>query len=206
MRTVLIPFLLFFISCNRQTIKQVDNYYFQVSDFFVERTFCYVNQTDTSEKALWKMQTILSNHDTLFQTTILNNGKLSERLTEKIHNGNSKIISYTLYNEGNESVCSIIDSMIYEANQKMNEQIKWSVTFQDFYSTNIFGLTKVRKLKSLVNDKKIFSDEMQVDIIGTSNNYKYSVESVYQKGKGLISYKITRPNGQVKDFKYSDEK
>ena len=68
------------------------------------------------------------------------------------------------------------------------------------------GLTKVRKLKSLVNDKKIFSDEMQMDIIGTSNNHKYSVESVYQKGKGLISYKITRPDGQVKDFIFSEEK
>lgn len=206
MRTILIPFILLFISCSGQTSKYIDNYYFPVSDFLSERTFLYVNQKDTSEKALWKMQTIISNHDTLFQTTILNNGKLSEKLIEKIQNGNSKIISYTLYNEGNESICSILDSTIYKTNQNLHEQIKWRVTFQDFYSTNTIGLTKVRKLKHLDNDKKIFSDEMQMDIIGTSNNYKYSLESVYQKGKGLISYTITRPDGQIKDFKFSDEK
>lgn len=205
MRTILLPFLLFFISCSGQINNEVDNYYFPVSDFLVERTFCYINQKDTSEKALWKMKAFISNHDTLFQTTIINNGKLNELLLEKIQNGHSKIISYSLYDEGKESVCSVIDSIIYKKNQNLHEQIKWSVTFQDFYTTNTIGLTKVRKVTRLVNDKKIFSDEMQVNVIGTSNKYNYNLESIYQKGKGLISYTLTRPDGQVKEFKFIKE-
>lgn len=205
MRTILLPFLLFFISCSGQINNEVDNYYFPVSDFLVERTFCYINQKDTSEKALWKMKTFISNHDTLFQTTIINNGKLNELLLEKIQNGHSKIISYTLYDEGNESVCSVIDSIIYKKNQNLHEQIKWSVNFQDFYTTNTIGLTKIRKVTRLENNKKIFSDEMQVNVIGTSNKYNYSLKSVYQKGKGLISYTLTRPDGQIKEFKFINE-
>ena len=204
-RYILIPFCFFFLQCNGQNIKQIDNYYFPFKNFLNERSFCYVNQNDTSEKAIWKMKTIIVNHDTIFQTRIFTNGSLSEFINEKVENGSSKIISYKLYNEGNESKCLIVDSLIYKQNQNNSEEIKWRVTFKDFYSENKLGLTKIRKVKSKDEKNVIFSDEMTMEIIGTTKSYNYGIESVYESGKGLISYYITRPNGQNKYFKFSYE-
>jgi len=70
------------------------NNYFPPASFLTEKTYCFVNPTDTSERALWKIQTDVSNGDTLLKTSIFNNNnRISEMMTEKILNGNSNIVS-----------------------------------------------------------------------------------------------------------------
>lgn len=41
---------------------------------------------------------------------------------------------------------------------------------------------------------------MKFVVLGTSQGYQYTMTSVYQKDKGLISYKLILPDGKVKDF------
>jgi hypothetical protein len=204
MRVILIPLLLLLISCSAQTKKFSDNYYFPPKILLSEKTYCFVNQKDTSEKAFWKMKTTISNGDTILKTTILNNNKVAEVMTEKIENGNSQVVGYTLYNAGKSSTCTIIDSVVYKFNQDKEETIQWKATFQDFNSPNTISLTKKRQLLSIDDNKQTFSDVMKLNQVGSSNIYEYSVKSIYEKGKGLISYQITRPNGEAKNFELTE--
>ena len=75
MRTIIIPILLLFICCDSKT-EQNANYYFPVKNFLAETTYSFVNQNDPSEKSNWTMKTIVSNNDTLLQTSIFD-GKWS---------------------------------------------------------------------------------------------------------------------------------
>jgi hypothetical protein len=196
----LIPFLLIFVSCVGQNSKDPANFYFPPTSFLTEKTYCFVNQNDTTEKMLWKMKASISPGDTIFQTIILNNNSLSEKVIERIYNGNSKLISYTLYNGDKSAVCTIIDSSVYRTNQNKEESIQWKVTFQDFNSQNIISLTKVRQVEAITEDNQTFLDKIKMTMVGSSNSYEYSVKSSYASNKGLVSYKLTRPNGQIKNF------
>ena len=206
MRIILIPILLAAISCNGQVPKHSTGFYFPVATFTTERTYCFVNQNDTTEKSLWKMKAIILKGDTTFQTIIFNNNKPAEKMVEEIHNGNSKILSYTLYSGERSSICTIIDSSVYKINQRKDEAIQWKVTFRDFNSSNTISLTKRRQLQSNNKDTQTYLDKMNMNIAGTSGKYEYFMESIYKRGKGLISYKLTLPTGQVKNFILSDIK
>jgi hypothetical protein len=206
MRVILIPLLLLLNSCSAQTKKPADNYYFPPMFLLSGKTYCFVNQKDTTEKAFWKMKTTISDGDTILRTTILNDNKVAEEMDEIIENGNSKVIGFTLYNAGKSSTCTIIDSIVFKFNQDKGETIQWKVTFQDFNSPHTISLTKKRQLQSTDDNKQIFLEVMKLSRVGSPNIYEYSIKSIYEKGKGLISYQITRPNGQTKDFELSEIK
>lgn len=205
MRKLLIPILLLFMSCTSQT-KHYDNYYFPVKNFFTEKTYYFVNQNDTTEKANWKMKTSISNKDTLFQTSIFDSkNRITEIMTEKVFNGNSKIDTYTLYDydpQGNKLTadCKVIDSLVFKPDQKDGEQIQWKVSFKDYSSPSICELFKNRTLQAQNDNQKTFSDLMKFVVVATSQGYQYSMTSVYQKDKGLVSYKLILPDGKVKNF------
>lgn len=152
------------------------------------------------------MKSSVVDGDSIFQTIIYNRGVMAERIIETVQKGSYKIRLYTLYHNDKSSDCNIIDSLVYKADQKIEEQIQWAVTFTDFESANIVGLTKTRKLESTSLNKQAFLDSMKVDVIGTSTQFEYSLYSIYENGKGLISYKITRPNGQIKHFDLAEVK
>ena len=122
-------------------------------------------------------------------------------MIEKIHNANSKLIEYTVYNGDKSTVCTIIDSCVYKTHQNKEEPIQWKVTFPDFNSSNTISLIKVRQLQTITGDNQTFLDKIKMNIIGTSNSYEYSIESSYAYSKGLVAYKLTRPNGQIKNFR-----
>ena len=192
-------------------IDDVDNYYFPVWNFSTEKTYCFVNQNDITDKSYWKMKTTVSNNDTVLQTSIFDsNNRLTELMTEKIQNGNSTIQSYTLYNYdklGNRqsSVCKILDSSVFSARQKVNEEIQWKVNFKNFNSPGTCELTKIRILKSIYNNQKTFTDLMRFEILDTKEGYQYHMVSLYQKDKGLISYKLYLPGGKEKDYILTDK-
>ncbi len=146
------------------------------------------------------MKATISPGDTILQTSIWNNNTLSEKVIEKIHNGNSKLISYTLYNGDKSTVCTIIDSSVYKTNQNKEDPIQWKVTFQDFNSANTISLTKVRRAQTINGDNQTFLDKIKMDIVGTPNSYEYSIKSNYAYSRGLVSYILTRPSGQIKNF------
>ncbi len=211
MKKLLVPFLLLFISCAAQ-IQQTDNCYFPIKTFLSEQTYCFVNQNDPTEKSYWKMQTTISNTDTLLKTAIYDSkNRITEIMTEKILNGNSNILSYNLFDydsEGNKltSECKIIDSFVFKAGQTNNEQIQWKVSFKDLNSSNICELTKIRTLSESTINQQTFSDQMIFNVVGTTQGYKYSMTSIYKKDRGLISYKLILPDGKVKDFVLTDAK
>lgn len=211
MRKFIIPILFLFVSCAGQTrqagqIGRNENFYFPVKNFFTETTYCFVNQNDTTEKSYWKMKTTVSNKDTLLQTSIFaSKDIITETMTEKIINGNSKIDSYILYDYDQQvnklsADCKVIDSLVFKTNQTKGEQIQWKVSFKDHTSSNIIELSKIRKLKNQNNNQKIFTDSMKFVVVDTKQCYEYSMTSVYQKNKGLVSYKLVLPDGKVKDF------
>ena len=201
MRIAIIPFFLAFFSCGRQTTDNRVNCYFPAKDFLEERTYCYVNQKDTTDRSFWKMKTALSGGDTIFQTTIYNEDRLAEKIIEKIDNGNSKLTSYTLYDKERISECRILESQVYKVDQKEGEEIKWSVRFQDPNTMNSLLMTKTRKLENADKGRQTYSDKLQIEIPGTSKKYEYFVKFVYERGKGLVSYKLIRPGMPTKEFK-----
>lgn len=211
MSKLLIPFIFIVVSCSGQN-KKNDNYYFPVKDFFVSKTYCFTNQNDTTEKSFWLMETSVSNSDTLFQTSIFDSkNRITEIMIEKVINGISKIQSYTLYsydNQGNKhsSICNIIDSLVFLAGQKINEEIQWQVNFENFSTPEICVMSKHRILTKISSDKETFSDLMRIEVINTKQGYQYSMTCIYEKRKGLIAYKQILPESKVKDFILKDIK
>jgi hypothetical protein len=201
MRIITIPFLVISLSCNGQIKKHFRGYYFPVKSFLKERTYCFVNQMDTADKSFWKMKTMITGKDTLFQTIIYNNHILTEKIIEQIDNGNSKMLSYMRYERDKPLPCKVVDSVVYKVDQVKNEIIRWKVTFQDNNSPSKISLTKARRLQSVNNQKQTFIDKMNVHILGTSEKYEYTVQFVYEKGKGLISYKIMQSDNPIKDYR-----
>jgi hypothetical protein len=205
MRKFLIPFIALLTCCASQS-EQNGNFYFPIKTLLTEQTYCFVNQNDTTERSYWKMKTSISNSDTILKTSIYDGkNRITEIMTERVLNGNSNIASYTLYDydsQGNQipSNCSIIKSSVFKALQKNDEQIQWKVGFNDFRTQKPCELSKSRVLKSTIGDKKTFSDQMDFAVTGTKQGYQYSMLSVYEKGKGLVSYKLTLPDGKVKCF------
>jgi hypothetical protein len=205
MKLLLYPVLLFVTACTGQT-NQNDNYYFPVKNCFNEKTYCYVNQTDSTEKSYWKLKTIVSNIDTLLQTTILDSkNRISEVMVEKILNGISKISTYTLYNYDQQGIqhkseCKIIDSVVFIEGQKANTEIQWKVIFKGFNSSDTCELTKTRILMINRLNQSTFTDLMKFEVLSTKQGYQYHMTSVYEKDKGLVSYKLSFPGEKVKDY------
>jgi hypothetical protein len=211
MKNLFIPFLFLFSACSGQSNECI-NCYFPVKGLLTGQTYCFVNQNDTTEKSYWKLQTIVSGPDTLFQTEIYDrNNRLTETMTEKIEKGSSSIISYTLYDYNPEGIrlesdCKILDAVVFKEKQKKGEEIQWKVNFKDNHSSSTCELTKIRTLKSTSPDQRIFDDQMKFAVLGTTQGYKYAMTSVYQKNIGLVSFALTLPHGEVKDFVLTNRK
>jgi hypothetical protein len=205
MKTLLLPFLFLYISCNGQT-KPDENFYFPINTFFIEKTYCFVNQNDTTEKAYWKMMTKVSNGDSLLQTSVYDTkNRITEIMSEKVLNGNSKINTYTLFSYDQQgkklsSKCKVLDSLVFKSVQKISEEIQWRVNFKDFNSPSNCELTKIRILNANTSNQKTFTDLMRFEVLDTKQGYQYHMVSVYQRHKGLVSYKLILPGGKVKDF------
>jgi len=152
------------------------------------------------------MKSTLSDKDTIFQTTIFDSKyRITERMIERVANGNSKIERYTLYKydqQGNKysSECNIIDSLVFRQDQDETEPIQWKVSFKDFNSPNVCELSKIRRLENQTEFQQTFKDKIKFEDLTSSSSYEYSMTSVYKMGKGLVSYKIVSPDGKVKDF------
>ena len=205
MQNIFISFLLFFSCCISQT-KQNNDCYFPVNTFLTEQTYCFVNLNDPAEKSYWKMQTTVSNTDTLLNTAIYDTqNRLTELMTEKIAKGNSNIISYTLYDYDRDgkkftSDCQVEDSFVFKSTQKSGENIQWKIHYKDAASGNTCELSKVRTLTATAPGQQTFSDRMKFSVMGTTQGYEYSMISIYKKNKGLVSYTLTLPDGKIKNF------
>lgn len=187
--------------------RQVQNYYFPVKDFFIERTDLFVNSNDTADKVIWRMKTYLSNSDTLFQTLIFDkDDRMIDSIVETVSNGNAVMKSYTLYDypDGKrvESICAVSGSEVFRPNQNIGESIKWKVRFKDYLSSDMCELSKSRKLMSDDPDRerKVFSDKMEFINTKTNQGYQYEATMLYQKGTGLISYSMILPDGKEKHY------
>ena len=94
------------------------------------------------------MKTCISSNDTFLLTVIFDGKKrITDSITEKICSGNSKIISYTLFDydeQGNKisSESEILDSLLFISSQKKGESIKWKLRFKDYRSSNTCELSK----------------------------------------------------------------
>lgn len=200
MRVVLIPILLLFFNCDGQKAKNSGSYYFSPENFLTEKTYSFVNKGDTSEKAQWKMKTVILSRDTVLQTIIIYKGRISEVLSEVIKKGNSKFLLYSLFNDQTLSKCTIIDSAVYKASQKKGEEIKWQIRFKDFKSPDSFSLTKTRSLEFSDHTRQIFMDQMVMENLRSKIKYQYAVRFSYQKGKGLTAYQIIQTDGTSRVF------
>src|ERR671913_145819 len=141
MQALLMPFVLILLFLTREPKSAREDYYFPIQDLLSEKTYCFINKKDTSEKCFWKLKAILSDADTILQTTIWNNNRLIEEMQEQIQNGSSKVISYRIYRAEKFTDCTVIDSSVYKHNQNKGETIQWKIIFQDFDSPAIMMLT-----------------------------------------------------------------
>lgn len=187
----------------------IKDYYFPYIDLVNQQTYYYVNANDTADKSIWTMKTIVQNWDTLFLTQIHDSkNRITESLVEKITKESSQLIEYKLFNYDNENnqtfrECVIVNSLIFKWNQKLNDSINWKVNYQDFFESNLNEFSKTRILLQIDSEKNIakFKDLFHFAMIGSNRLYDWSTESHYQKGKGLINFKVNLPNGVIRDYR-----
>jgi hypothetical protein len=201
----LFTFLLaiFFFSCTEKN-SSVD-YYFPVKDFLVEKTDCFVNKNDTADKAYWKMKTIISGKDTLMQTRVYDGDwRIVDSIVEKVTNGNAELRSYTLFDYPEEkkvqSNCTIIKPAVFKRDQHNGESIEWKISFKDPRSLDLSELSKTRSQVSENGKQKVFFDKLKFRNTITGRGYDYEATITYEKGKGLISYKMVLPDGTEKNY------
>jgi uncharacterized protein YcfL len=209
---IIISGFLLFIGCSTkrtEQVKSIKDYYFPYYEFLEPQIYCYVNINDTTDKTSWVMQTKIQNGDSLFSTQILDSkNRVTESLVEKISNTSSLLVSYRFFNYDNNNNrllrdCKIIDSLVFKWHQKLNENIRWEISFTDFASTNQIDFSKVRTLVQVdtVNKLALFRNQFHFNMIGSNNKYDYSMDTYYQKGKGLINYKLYLQDGSNKEYR-----
>jgi hypothetical protein len=202
--TPLVFLTMLFFSCGGKKEPKAD-YYFPVTKFNSINVYTFMNKNDTTDQSHWHMKAFYNGKDTVLKTTIVDaNNRINEVFIEKISGGNSTLQSYFMYNYDSKGVsyntsCEILENNMYRADQKVGESIKWKISFYDPNSQKC-ELTKTRTLKEVKENKKIFLDDFTLVITQKAFIGNYSMESVYQKNKGLISYKLMFPNGQVKEM------
>jgi hypothetical protein len=105
-------------------------------------------------------------------------------------------------NYGKPGDCKIIDSVVFKWYQKLNEPIIWKIRFTDFSTTNQIEFSKTRTLVQVNSVKSVvlFKNLFHFEKIGTNIKYDYSMDTYYQKGMGLINYKLYLPDGSIKDY------
>jgi hypothetical protein len=206
--------LIFLTACtaqNKKTDIDIKDYYFPYSEFAKQKTYCYVNINDTTEKSYWVMQIKIEGNDTLFCTSILDTKKQkSEELTERVSDHGTGIKKYTLFKpEENRftAECKIIESSVFNWKMYQGETISWKVEFPEFESKQIIELTKNRTFADIdkITNTVSFKDNMFVVLKGSDQKFEYQVETLYKKNIGLISYKIIRANAKTKDFRLIEE-
>lgn len=152
------------------------------------------------------MKSTLSNDDTLLQTSIFDGqNHLLETMVENVNGGDSKISSYVLYYydaQGiqHSSVCQVIDSMVFKIGQTISEQIDWKVRFVDSTTSSVCELFKTRKLVKQDESQMTFNDIMKFENFETGESYQYSMTSIYEQGKGLVSFTMELPGRATKIF------
>ena len=196
---------------NKKTGIDIKDYYFPYSEFTKQKTYCYVNMNDTTEKSYWVMQTKIEGKDTLFCTTILDTKKQkSEDLIEKVTENGTQIQKYNLFKpEDNQftAECKIIESSVFNWNVNQDEIITWKVEFPEFVSKQTIEMTKNRTFLSIdkINNTVSFEDKMHMVLKSSDQKFEYKLETLYKKNIGLVSYKIIRDNAATKDFKLTEK-
>lgn len=211
MKFLFAPLIIFLISCH-QTNPPVENYYFPVKDFFETKTDCFVNQNDTTDKMYWQMKTFVNDADTFFQTKEYDaKNRITDDIVEKVCNGNSIMRSWILFNydsSGNKFAIQtkVLDSIVFNPLQKEGESIHFKISFKDALSPNIFSISKERTLVGISENQEIFSDQIKLYRNETRKINEFKATTVYEKNKGLVSYKMYLINGKVKDFVLTSRK
>jgi len=193
--------LLFFLAIEAQSQPAGNNScYFSPDSFLIPKTLTFVDSNDPEDVMIWEMRTIVSNGDTNLHTDIFRNYILTESIIEKIDKGNARMISYILYNGSSQAICTIVDSSIYEAGLTDFAKIRWKVVFADFNSSGKITITKIRQLSSATTTRQIFLDQVSTTSTERSDGFDYTMESVYEKGIGLVSLKLFLPGQKIRHF------
>lgn len=209
--------------CSAQKNDQthfIKDYFFPYQNFKKTHTYYYVNTKDTTDKSTWIMQSKVQDGDTLFITQILNSQNLvQESLVEKMTNNIAQLISHKDYRYTSDKKpididCSIIDSVVFKWNQRLNDSIFWRVHYQSNVSNDTMEFSKSRTLLEIDSTKNtaIFMDNFYSGLSGTdrqiipskgsglSRSYKWWAIFNYKKDIGLINYYVNW-YGEVIEYK-----
>ena len=214
-KLIIISLGLFFLTAcsgqKKQTSIDIKDYYFPYSEFTKQKTYCYVNINDTTEKSYWVIQTKIEGKDTMFCTSILDTKKQkSEDMTEKVFEYGTQIERYNLFKQEDKQLtaeCKIIESSVFNWKMNQGQTITWKVEFPEFNSKQTIEMTKNRTFVKIdtVNNLVVFKDKMFMALKGTDQKFEYQVETYYKRNFGLIRYKIIRTNAKTKDFRLVDK-
>ena len=181
-------------------------YYWPVMDYTTEKTLCFIDKKDTSNKIFWKIKTEIFLHDTVMRTIIYDKrGNKTESMTEVVTSLNSKLLTDTLYDYGatgrlREAPCKVMESWLFNGKQKVDASIRWSVSYKDLETKDGCKLSKERTLVKLEGGIATFKDDMLLEIPDQNLDYKYKIEAHYKKGQGLIDYTVS--GGKAKTVHY----
>ncbi len=210
--------MMLFVGCerfNRPLGLEIKKCYFPYQYFFEPKTYCYVNQKDTSDKRFWEMQTKIVGGDTLFFTKIYHApNELHEELVENIVETGAKLKKYTIYdiNNGlciNTNEYEIIDNVVFNWCQRIGETITWTVEYPIDEGSYYTRFSKFRTLQRFdtARSTAVFNDYYRFTYPGLDvKGIYYKSEFHYMKDIGLIQYKIILSGGRINDYKLVDIK
>jgi hypothetical protein len=204
MKFLSLLFLFFLVACSRP--ERIDSYYFPVSDYFIAKTDCFQNQNDPNDKICWEMRTFVAGFDTFMQTTISDKNGWLDDITERISNGVVSIRSYTIfdYDENQRHVrceTKVIDSISFNADQQKEEPVVFKLRYFHPLQHDTCEFTRTRTLVNVTENQVTFSDILLVEFDNSSSGYEYKATQIYEKGKGLVAYKMHLPGGETRDYR-----
>ena len=182
----------------------LEEYYFPYKKMFKAVTYVYKNYNDTTDEYIWKMQTIVSQKDTLLDTKVFDaKDILVEETINKISNSDVVMTNYSMHKITEDSIINfqgdIHDSLVFSFHHQLNESIRWQVQLQEPVFKTTLLMTKNRVFDGYEPHSQTikFTDKYFMTVADKEYlshiNYTY-----YAKVKGIVKYSIIVSDGITK--------
>jgi hypothetical protein len=196
-------FLFLVSSCN----ENIKDYYYSLEDLKTPKLFVYTCKEDSTRTQYWKMS---ANIDSNFLITEAFNSSFEqfEYFKEKFDTTGSKLVEYTMINEGDRTFTTPLTRDVFVWNPKT--KYDYSVNYPNNDDQILFRKTRSLngKEKIEIMGKKIEALQFKGVYHYKSEQYKDSMEywqhSYYAKGIGFVKYERQLNNGKIISLELTD--
>ncbi|MHC1708748.1 MAG: hypothetical protein AB9842_14665 [Bacteroidales bacterium] len=186
--------------------ENMKDFYFPYKQMFNLKTRTYVNISDTTEFFNWELKTNAMGRDTFLSIRVYGPDQIIvEESHYKIRKSDVLLNSYVLYQTINDTLHSqethILDSMVFDYNQRSEDHIQWMVQYQEPVFDLFIKLLKIRTFEGYEPNSgtikfkdKYFIRVNEDDILSHINN------TYYARNLGIVKYSVVDSKGISKLF------